>query len=553
MKRMISFGTFAAVTLFSLGFAAAENASAAVPKGDLSAHEFAGSKIFPGTTRTYTLYVPKQYDPAKPACVYVSQDGVVYNAPAVFDQLIHEKAMPVTVGVFVTPGNAAGRGNRSFEYDSMTDDYVRFLSDELLPYVAKTHKLNLSTDGNDRAIAGCSSGGICSFTAAWERPDAFRRVFSNVGSFGAHRGGYVYPILVRKVEPKPIRVFLQDGSNDLRFTYGNWWLANQEMEEALTFSGYEVAHSWDKGGHEVTYATKIFPDVMRFLWKDWPTPIKAGAGSPNLQQIALPGQSWKPVAGRYQDATSPTANAQGEVFFCDAPANKIHKIGLGGDVGDFVTASNHAAGLAYGPNGLYATAGDQILCYDADAKAAVAAKDIPGHRLAAAANGNLYATSRDAAGSKLWLIDRAGDKRVVDADLKRAAGVTFTADQRFLCVTDGSIHQVYSYLIQPDGSLIYKQRYYFIHVDTVDQSGADGMCVDRDNRVYVASQMGVQVCEPSGQTLCIIPTPNGKVSGLCFGGPQFDTLFATCGDVVFQRKMRVHGVHPLPVSKAVSR
>ena len=337
MKRnMISFGTFVAVTLFSWGFAAAENASTTVPKGDLSTHSFDGSKIYPGTKRVYTLYVPKQYDPAKPACVYVSQDGVLYNAPAVFDQLIHEKAMPVTVGLFVTPGNAAGRNNRSFEYDAMTDEYGRFLSDELLPYVAKTHKLNLSTDGNDRAIAGISSGGICAFTAAWERPDAFRRVFSNVGSFGAHRGGYVYPILVRKVEPKPIRVFLQDGSNDLKFTYGDWWLANQEMEQALTFAGYEVAHSWDHGGHEATYATKIFPDAMRWLWKDWPKPIKAGAGSPNLQQIVLPGERWKLLAGRYQNTTSPTANAQGEVFFCDAPDNKIYQVGLGGDIRDFV-------------------------------------------------------------------------------------------------------------------------------------------------------------------------------------------------------------------------
>ena len=539
MKRnLISLCTFAAVSLCSSGFAAADDASATVPKGDLSAHEFAGSKIYPGTKRTYTLYVPKQYDPAKPACVYVSQDGVLYNAPAVFDQLIHEKAMPVTVGVFVTPGNAAGRSNRSFEYDAMTDDFVRFLSDELLPYVAKTHHLNLSTDGNDRAIAGCSSGGICSFTAAWQRPDLFRRVFSNVGSFGAHRGGYVYPILVRKVEPKPIRVFLQDGSNDLKFTYGDWFLANQEMEQALTFAGYEVAHSWDKGHHEQTYATKIFPDVMRWLWKDWPQPIKAGAGSPNLQQIVLPGESWKSVARCYRDATSPTANARGEVFFCDAPANKIYKIEGSGNVRDFVTDSNHAAGLAYGPNGrLYATAGDHILSYDADAEAAVVAKDIHAYRLAAGSNGNLYAISREAAGSKLWLIDRGGEKRLVDADLKQPAGVAFTADGRFLCVSDGSIRQVYSYLIQPDGSLIDKERYYYLHVDTVDQSGAAGLCVDRDNRVYVATQMGVQVCEPTGQTFCIIPTPNGKVSGLCFGGAQLDTLFATCGNIVFQRKL----------------
>ena len=544
MKRTLSsLCTFAAITLFSSGLVAAENAAATVPKGDLSTHEFAGSKIFPGTKRTYTLYVPKQYDPAKPACVYVSQDGVLYNAPAVFDQLIHENATPITVGLFVTPGNAAGRANRSFEYDAMTDDYVRFLSDELLPYVAKTHHLNLSTDGNDRAIAGCSSGGICSFTAAWERPDLFRRVFSNVGSFGAHRGGYVYPILVRKVEPKPIRVFLQDGSNDLKFTFGDWFLANQEMEQALTFAGYEVAHSWDKGAHETTYATQVFPEAMRWLWKDWPQPIKAGAGSPNLREIVLPGEGWKPVAGRYQDTASPAANARGEVFFCDAPANKIYKIGRGGDVRDFVTDSQHAAGLAFGQNGrFYATAGDQILSYDAEGKVAVVAQGISGHGLAVGSNGNVYAVSRNTAGRKLWLIDHAGEKRVVDAHLKQAAGVAFTADGRFLCVTDSTSRQLYSYLIQPDGSLIDKQRYYYLHVDTVDQSGADGLCVDRDNRVYVATQMGVQVCEPTGQTHCIIPTPNGKVSGLCFGGAQLDTLFATCGNRVFQRKLRVHGV-----------
>jgi sugar lactone lactonase YvrE/enterochelin esterase-like enzyme len=546
---MLRLYALVAVTVLAPSYAlAAEQAPAAIPEGDLSTHPFNQSRVFPGTSRTYTLYVPKQYDPAKPACVYVGQDGVGFNAPAVFDQLIHEKAMPVTVGVFVTPGKAPGRANRSFEYDSMTDDYVRFLTDELLPYIAKTHKLNLSTDGNDRAIAGTSSGGICAFTAAWERPDAFRRVFSNVGSFGAHRGGYVYPILVRKVEPKPIRVFLQDGTNDLKFAYGDWFLANQEMEQALTFAGYEVAHSWDNGRHEMKYATKIFPDVMRWLWKDWPKPIQAGAGSPHHQKLLLPGEPWKTVSCHYEDTTSPTANAQGEVFFCDAPADKTYKIGLNGKVGVFLANSQHAVGMACGPKGLlYVTAGDQIVAYDAQAKATMVAGDIHGHRVAVGSSGNIYVTSHSSTKtdkSRLWLIKPAGGKCVVDADLKCAMGVAITADQKFLCVTDGSMHQVYSYRIQPDGSLIDKQRYYFLHVDTVDRSGADGMCVDRDGRVYVATQMGVQVCEATGQTLCIIPTPNGKVSGLCFGGPECNTLYATCGDTVFQRKLRVHGVQP---------
>ena len=159
---MVSFRMLAAAAVLLSGYAlAAEDASNAVPKGTLSTHTFDQSKVFPGTQRNYTLYVPKQYDPAKPACVHVNQDGVGFNAPVVFDQLIHEKAMPVTVGVFVTPGNAAGRGNRSFEYDAMTDDYVRFLADELLPYIAKTHKLNLSTDGNDRSIAISNNMDFC--------------------------------------------------------------------------------------------------------------------------------------------------------------------------------------------------------------------------------------------------------------------------------------------------------------------------------------------------------------------------------------------------------
>lgn len=534
--------------LLSACAARAEDSSTVIPKGDISSHTFDQSKIFPGTKRTYTVYVPKQYDPAKAACVYVGQDGVGFNAPAVFDQLIHEKAMPVTVGVFVTPGNASGRSNRSFEYDSLSDDYVRFLSEELLPHVAKTHQLNLSTDGNDRAITGTSSGGICAFTAAWQRPDAFRRVFSNVGSFGAHRGGYVYSNLVRKTEPKPIRVFLQDGSRDLKFAYGDWFLANQEMEQALSFAGYEVAHSWDTGGHDTKSATKIFPEVMRWLWKDWPQPVKAGAGSPNLQKLLLPGEPWKPVAGQYREATSPAANAQGDVFFCDAPADKVHKVQADGTVSVFLENSEHAHGLAYGPDGLlYAAAGDRLVTYNPDAKTAVVATDIQARGLSVGSDGNIYATEQSSSepeGNRLSLVTRAGEKRVVDAELKRAASVTFTSNRRFLCVSDGSMHEVYSYRLQPDGSLVDKQRYYYLHHDTVDSSGADGMCADQDGRLWVATQMGVQVCEPSGQTWCIIPTPNGKVSGLCFGGPQFDTLYATCGDMVFQRKLKVHGMKP---------
>jgi gluconolactonase len=278
------------------------------PKGEVRKYTFDKSKVFPGTTRDYWIYVPTQYDPAKPACVYVNQDGDTYKAPAVFDELIAKGEMPVTIGVFVQPGkvkspstDALDRFNRSFEYDGLGDNYARFVLDELLPDVeTKTTQdgkpIRLSKDGNDRAIGGASSGAIAAFTVAWERPDAFRRVFSSIGTYVGLRGGNVYPTLIRKYEPKPLRVFLEDGSGDQNIYGGDWWMANQEMERALIFAGYEVNHSWGTGGHNGEHATQIFPDAMRWLWKDYPAPIKVGEGSKPLREILIPGEGWTLVA-----------------------------------------------------------------------------------------------------------------------------------------------------------------------------------------------------------------------------------------------------------------
>jgi enterochelin esterase-like enzyme len=249
-----------------------------VPKGEIIKLTFAKSKIFPGTTREYWIYVPAQYKPEQPACVFVCQDGIRYEAPTVFDNLINKKEMPVTIGVFVAPGvvkaadanTALDRFNRSFEYDGLGSNYVRFLLEELLPEVetkktADGRAIKLSHAGNDRAIGGASSGAIAAFTAAWERPDAFTRVFSSIGTYVDLRGGMRYPSLIRKYEPKPIRIFMQDGSNDLNIYGGDWWMVNQTMERALTFAGYEVQHVWGDGGHTENQAKAIFPDAMRAL------------------------------------------------------------------------------------------------------------------------------------------------------------------------------------------------------------------------------------------------------------------------------------------------
>ena len=277
-----------------------EISSTEIPKGEVQKYTFKSSKIFPGTVRDYWVYVPKQYDGKKPACLYVGQDGIRYNAPEVFDKLIHNKEIPLTIGVFVMHGrviaphkNAMDRFNRSYEYDGLGDNYVRFLLDELLPQV-KTLKtsdglpIKFSDKGNDRAIAGNSSGGICAFTAAWERPDSFSRVFTGVGTYVGIRGGNNYPTLIRKYEPKPLRIFLEDGSNDLNIYAGDWWMANQTMLRALQHSGYDVNHNFGDGGHNGKHATEVFPEAMKWLWRDWPKPIAKGAGSAQLQKNINP-------------------------------------------------------------------------------------------------------------------------------------------------------------------------------------------------------------------------------------------------------------------------
>jgi len=532
-----------------------------VPKGEVSKYSFDQSKIFPGTVRDYWIYIPKQYDPARPACLYVNQDGIQYRAPAVFDELIHKKEMPALIGVFVTPGRvkapssqALDRFNRSLEYDGLGGDYVRFLVEELLPEVEKKaaadgRPIKLSHDGNDRCIGGASSGAICAFTAAWERPDSFRRVFSAIGTYVGLRGGNDYPTLIRKFEPKPIRIFLQDGSSDLNMYGGDWWMANQEMERALIFAGYEVKHDWGTGGHSGEHATRVFPDAMRWLWKDWPAPVKAGRGSQQLQEILVPGEDWTMVAEGYRFTEGPTANAQGEVFYNDIPNSKTYKVGLDGQVSLFVADSKRANGQAFGPDGhLYAvaTGASQVLAYDAGGKATVVAEGIRGNDLVVRHDGGIYVTHPGGNGSlsMIWYVSPQGDKRVVDNGLKFANGIAFSPDQTLLYVADFASHWVYSFQVQPDGSLAYKQRYYHLHVpDTADDAGADGIRVDSNGRLYVATRMGIQVCDQAGRVNCIIPTPNGRVANLCFGGADFQTLFATCGDRVYKRKVKVKGAN----------
>ena len=264
------------------------------------------SKIYPGTVHTLQVYVPDQYTGEEPACLLVGLDGVLCNAPTVIDTLIAQGKMPVTIGVFLQPGvikDATGtvvRYNRSNEFDRISPDFAEFLETEVLPEVqtlsdGKGHAIRISKHTEDHMIFGLSSGGIAAFMAAWHRPDLFSRVFSGVGTFVSMRGGHEVPLLVRKGEPRALKVCLQDGSADAwNPLFGSWWEGNQMLASALDFAGYTTKYDWSDSGHNARRATEIFPWVMEWMWQGWPADIVPGATQNDLfASILVPDSEWE--------------------------------------------------------------------------------------------------------------------------------------------------------------------------------------------------------------------------------------------------------------------
>ena len=527
------------------------------PKGERNRGEFADSKIFPGTTRTYTVYIPQQLDRTKPAPFMVLQDGGGYRADVVFDNLIHKKEIPPLVGIFVMHGrvkaltpNALDRFNRSYEYDGLGDNYARFLIEELFPFVEKKYGIQLSKNPNDGSIGGASSGAICAFTAAWERPDRFRRVFSSIGTYVGLRGGNNYPTLIRKTEPKPIRIFLQDGENDLNIYGGDWWMANQEMERALQFAGYDVNHAWGKGAHDGNQSTQIFPDALRWLWRDYPKEVSTNPESKSKQPVTkLLAGDWQLVSEGHSFTEGPAVNAKGDVFFTDINNSRIHRIALDGKVSVFAEDTGKANGLMFGPDGrLYAAANGkkQIVAYDESGKASVVADGLESNDLCVGNNGNIYVT--DPGHKQVWLVRANGEKRLVDTNerngLQFPNGVRLAPDQSLLYVADMRGRFIWSYQVQPDGSLAHKQQYFHMHEPDTDFSLSDGMCLDTNGTLYVATALGIQFCDQAGRVNGIIAKPQNKwLANVVFGGANFDELYACCSDRVYKRKMNARGAN----------
>ena len=544
--------------------------NAQVPHGEFLHNTITDSKVYPGTENNFQVYVPAQYDPAHPACLLVKLDGMGDYEGTVLDNLIAKKEVPVMIGVGIVPGTVwrdpigtpkrrAVRFNRSYEFDSTNDQFPDFVLNELLPAVRKlkTHDgraINLSLDGNDHAVTGASTGGIGSFTLAWRRPDQFTRVYSEIGTFVSMRGGHEYPALIRKTEPKPIRIFLEDGSTDAwNPLFGSWFDANLSMESALKFASYDVAHAWGTHGHDARPGQVIFPDVMRWLWRDSPAPVKAGvSNNSTLQEITLPDEGWRKLPESFQAAAGLTANSSGEVYLSDAPAKTIYRVAADNKCVIFLKGIAVDA-EAFGPDGiLYGiVAGNKkIIRLDPRGASHTVAQGISGRSIIATHDGTLYVSEPGPHAdmpSRIWRIKPGHPKNVVDQGLLSASGVAFSPDGALFFAAENSTKWIYSYVVQPDGSFADRQRFYSLHItDIPNDSGAEDMAIDTHGYLYVATRMGVQVCDQNGRVRAILPppAPSGPVRSLCFGGQHFDILYVTDGTQVFRRRMKVPGLPP---------
>lgn len=444
------------------------------------------STIYPSTRRDFQLFVPKQYDGSTPACLVVGLDGNLFGAITVIDNLIQTGEMPVTIGLFLEPGvsyhddGSVARYNRSNEFDKTDRVFAEFLEKEVLPMIEGMttpdgRAIKISKDPNDRAITGASSSGIAAFTVAWERPDMFSRVYSSCGTFVAMRGGNEYPAIIRKSEPKPLRIYLQDGANDTwNYIFGDWWEYNQLMETALNYAGYEVMNRWDKGGHNIRFGTRAYPDAMRWLWRGWPQRVECGETmNEMITSMIDPESNWTEL----KDARfhTPIVNLP--------PLPKC-------------------------------------------AKATI-------HTPLKLANGNAYASTAD---GKVWFYNSEKGKWSQMETLESGgAEMAIYPDNTLLITSEKNSDWLISYIIRPDGSLTAGQRFYWLHnTSNHNQHPTGNMVFDTNGNLYVATYMGIQVCDQNGRVRAILSLPDGPVKRIWFIG---NTIYAQCGEKIYYRNL----------------
>lgn len=546
-----------------------------VPKGTVEQMQPWESEIFAGTIRDWAIYVPAQYEKEKPAALMVFQDGERmrdvkgrWRIPIVFDNLIARGDMPPTIAVFLNPGHDKSKprkgnksSNRSFEYDSLGDRYAKFLLQEMIPKVESRY--SVSKDPAMRAIGGSSSGGICALTAAWERPNQFRKVYSSVGSFTNIRGGAAYPALIRKSEPKPIRIYQADTSGDLDNAFGSWPLANQRMASALSYMGYDSRFDWAEGyAHNADFGGSRFPDAMKWLWRDEkhePVLDTSGdlRGDLTLLNLLIPGQYWEVVAEDLGFADAPCADDEGNFIFSDMRAPAIYRVSAD-DGRQTVIAKESVSGLMLGPDGLlYGCQGATSRVISVDPKTGavnVVATGVKPNDLAVTSDGFIFITETRA--KQVTRINpKTGETTPVDTGITRPNGIALSRDGGTLAVSDSGGESTWTFRVNPDGSLDAKMPTMPMRL-SIDPKGefkfnepppyitasrGDGMAVDKAGRYYVTSTVGIQIFDPTGRPCGVLPTPDATkpLTSCTLAGANHDYLYVTNGSTVFRRKLKV--------------
>ncbi|MEZ6091139.1 MAG: alpha/beta hydrolase-fold protein [Pirellulaceae bacterium] len=545
-----------------------------VPHGTVESMPPWESTVFPNTIRDWAIYVPAQYQADQPAALMVFQDGERmrdvkgrWRVPTVLDNLIAEGAMPPTIAVFINPGHDKSKprqgnksSNRGYEYDSLGGRYAQFLLTEILPEVRARY--NVSTDPAMRAIGGSSSGAICAFTVAWEHPEAFGKVYSNVGSFTNLRGGNVYPALVRKTEPKPIRVYMADTSGDVDNAFGSWPWANRRMAAALQYMGYDVRFDWAEGyAHNADFGSSKFPEAMRWLWrKDTHSPVidTRGdlGGDLTLLNLLIPGRTWEVVAADLGFADAPCCDSEGTFYVCDMKAPAIYRIDDNGQ--RTVIAKEAVSGMKLAPDGLfYACQGAKkrvISVHPMSGEIKVIAEDVVPNDLAIADDGTIYITQTRQ--QEVTRIDpKTGATTTVDSGIERPNGIAISDHGGTLAVSDHGGPFSWLFRINADGSLDAKMPTMPMRLP-IDEKGefkfnqpppyvaasrGDGMAVDRRGRYYVTSALGVQVFDPTGRPCGVLPAPDPSqpLTSCTLAGSQRDWLYITNGKTVFRRALKI--------------
>ena len=573
-----------------------------VPTGTVTKHVLAPGKYFPGTPHNYQVYVPAQYDASRPIAYMIFLDGSGYagnnvRVPVVLDNLIARRDVPPMIAMFIDPGimpalsdEAQNRYERIFEYDSLTPRFANFLIEEFVPEVARTH--NLSKDPNDHGIAGISTGGVGAFVAAWNRPDQFRRVITWVGSFGNFRGADRLPGLIRRTEPRPIRIFMQTGRQDLVNYAGSWYLENPRMAAALEFAGNDVKIELGEDGHSNRHGASVLPDTLRWLWRDYPQPIAVkepapgsgrglfaqlvprrdvvpppapanpappAAGAPPAGRGGGPrgavyslisrDKPWEQVGDTYASAASPAVDKDGSVFFADPAGNRIYKADTSRRVALFKENTRGARALRVGADGrLYATqlSARRLVSYGAAGDEKVVAQNIDANDLALTRGGAIYFV--DTVQRTVGLIDAKGQRRVVynGGEIMKPTALTLSPDQAMLLVADGMDRYQWSFQLTADGSLANGEPFQRLEMPEEGLfSGVGGLTVDSLGYMWATSAMGIQVCEQPGRCTNILNKPEftaTPIADIAFGGPDRNWLYVTQGGKVFRRETRRTGV-----------